>query len=277
MKQTAFCNKYIHATTRQVISNRFTLIELLVVIAIIAILAAMLLPALQNARNRGRSIKCISNLKQIHIALINYGTDNEEFGVPFQHSFSTSTLPEDYDGAQPIYWYAGLMAYRYLPRPNFTFTVYSGKPAAAANSPDHIDSVMCCPADLSFGHKKFFGYGINEFIGGFSYPDTKVKQRRKYRAIKEITRPSVVSYIADKGEAGKSFSYAPRYGGSISGTNPEFRHSKATNAVFADGHARAVSHEEAGGANCRSFVGFYGAGLGDSATEPLVFTDKLWN
>ncbi len=59
--------------------SRFTLIELLVVIAIIAILAAMLMPALQQARERGRAANCISNLKQISQAETNYTLDFNDF------------------------------------------------------------------------------------------------------------------------------------------------------------------------------------------------------
>ena len=123
----------------------FTLIELLVVIAIIAILAALLLPALAQAKDRGKAIACNNNLRQLILATVCYEDDQKALPIGWPLGVGNPDIP---------IWYLALEPY--LGR-KFTTT-------------DQTNKVFICPASPNGGYSGFLTYAQNDYINAVESP-----------------------------------------------------------------------------------------------------------
>ena len=182
----------------------FTLVELLVVIAIIAILAALLLPALGRAKGKARQIACINNLKQLATAGTLYAGDANDHVPP--NGFGSS----DILNGQRL-WVLGEEHYKFTsppsPNPAFTNLNYLNDPQHAAFA-QYIPSVATyrCPEDRTTvelngrAHPKVRTYALNSYLGWAEWVPPGYNRTRhwtfeKWSALAEASPTTIFSFI----------------------------------------------------------------------------------
>lgn len=226
--------------------HKFTLIELLIVIAIIAILAAMLLPALNMAKESARGAMCKANMKQMCTGFQMYSDDFLTYYPPVKGTYNGFTWNGVTNNSNGIIipWFSAIYLGQYIGYTNLGTTAFDTSTINPANQ------VTACPGWLNKkGNvtKTELGIGYNNsawpysnFSSAVNFTVSPPTKATTYNPTKSAKKPDKVLVIGDCKDRNLSNTYVPTsfWGRLPDGNecNADYRHLGSTNIGFMDGH-----------------------------------------